>query len=51
MSLWYVDLKGQKFLSDFPSNGSRGSAAYHWSTPGHRGASGDPLVRVDKNAG
>ena len=33
------------------SNGSRGSAACHWSAAGNRGASRDPLVRMDQNAG
>ena len=45
-------IKGvQKFLSSFKSHGSRGSTACHWSATGHRGASRDPLVRMDQNAG
>ena len=41
----------QKFLSDFKSYGSRGSTACDWSASGHRGASRDPLVRLDQDAG
>ena len=41
----------QKFLSSFKSNGSRGSKTCHRSASGHRGASRDPLVRLDQDAG
>ena len=41
----------QKFLSSFKSNGSRGSEACDWSATSHRGASRDPLVRMDQDAG
>ena len=41
----------QKFLSSFKSHGSRGSAACDWSAASNRGASRDPLVRMDQNAG
>ena len=40
-----------KFLSTFKSNGSRGPTVCDWSASGHRGASRDPLVRMDQNAG
>ena len=41
----------QKFMSSFKRHGSRGSTACDWSVSGHRGASRDPLVRVDQDAG
>ena len=41
----------QKFLSSFKSYGSRGSATCDRSASGHRGASRDPLVRMDQDAG
>ena len=41
----------QKFLSDFKSDGSRGSKTCHRSASGHRDASRDPLVRMDQDAG
>ena len=41
----------QKFLPVFKGNGSRGSTACDWSASGHRGASRDPLVRMDQDDG
>ena len=40
----------QKFLAVFSSDGSRGSKTCHWSAYCHRGASRDPLVRMDQDA-
>ena len=41
----------QEFLSDFKSNGSRGSTAFDWSASGHPGANRRSLACVDQNAG
>ena len=43
--------KIQKFLAVFSSDGSRGSKTCHRSAFGHRGASRDPLARLDQDAG
>ena len=40
----------QEFLSDFKSNGSRGSTACDWSASGHPGANLRSLACVDQNA-